>query len=161
MWHVCTGDSFLAGVQALQIGMAEDTLHVHDNPTFSHSTISPSKGKKNKKLKPLPMNYAWVNTMSDVAPARGGGGGVAADVQDYLGAVLTMAVEQNVQPAIRLADFLEMSKNGEGKSYSAEVSARRSGKSSRCRIQCKFSSLEVGLCMARRSVLDSIRYRFQ
>ncbi|OAX39233.1 hypothetical protein K503DRAFT_675819, partial [Rhizopogon vinicolor AM-OR11-026] len=59
-------------------------------------------------IKPRPVNYAWVDDMSDVDWE-------GADVQDSLGAVLAMAMEQGVRPAVGLADFSDMSENGKGK----------------------------------------------
>ncbi|KAG1820991.1 uncharacterized protein BJ212DRAFT_1265528 [Suillus subaureus] len=59
-------------------------------------------------MKPQPVNYTWVNIMSDVDWE-------GVDVQDSLGTALAMAVEEDVWPAVGLADFLDMSKKGKGK----------------------------------------------
>jgi len=101
-------DNFRAAIRALRIGKAKDALRAHDDPGFSPSTAGPARGKKNKKMKLRPVNYAWVNIMSGVDWE-------GADVQDSLGAVLAMAVEQGVRPAVDLATFPDMSNNGKGK----------------------------------------------
>ncbi|KAG1803421.1 uncharacterized protein BJ212DRAFT_1285061 [Suillus subaureus] len=59
-------------------------------------------------MKPRPVNYTWVNIMSDVDWE-------GADVWDSLGAALAMAVEEDVQPAVSLADFPDMSKRAKGR----------------------------------------------
>jgi hypothetical protein len=67
-------------------------------------------------MKPRPVNYAWVNIMSDVDWD-------GADVQDSLGAVLAMAVEQGVRPSVGLANFSEVSENGKGKMRAVSTEA--------------------------------------
>jgi hypothetical protein len=101
-------DNFHAGVRALRIGKAKDTSNVHDDPAFSPSTAGPARGKKHKKVKPRPVNYAWVNVMSDVDWH-------GADVHDSLREVLAAAVERGVRPAVGPADFSDMPNNGKGK----------------------------------------------
>jgi len=103
-----TSDHFRAGMRALRIGNTKNSLHVHDDAEFSQTTAGLARGKKDKKVKPQPVNYAWVNIMSDVDWD-------GADVRDSLGAVLAMAVEEGVRPAIGLADFPDMSKKNKGK----------------------------------------------
>ncbi|OJA18073.1 hypothetical protein AZE42_11918, partial [Rhizopogon vesiculosus] len=116
-------DHFRAGVRALRIGKAKETPQIHDYSIISHSTVGPARGKKNKKIKPRPVNYAWVNVMSDVDWE-------GADVQDSLGAVLAMAMEQGVRPAVGLADFPDTSENGKGKTKAvfSEGDAEMQGK---------------------------------
>ncbi|KAG1753202.1 hypothetical protein EDB19DRAFT_1627218 [Suillus lakei] len=101
-------DHFRAGVRALRIGNAKGTLKVHDDAEFSQATVRLARGKKDRKVKPRPVNYAWVNVMSDVDWE-------GADVRDSLGAALAMAVEEGVRPAVGLADFLDTSKKSKGK----------------------------------------------
>lgn len=109
-------DHFRAAVRALRIGKAKDTLHIQDDPTFFHSAVGPAGGKKRKKMKPRPVNYAWVNIMSDVDWD-------GADVQDSLGAVLAMAVEQGVRPSVGLANFSDVSDNAKGKMRAVSTDA--------------------------------------
>lgn len=101
-------DHFRAGVRALRLGNSKGTLKVHDNAEFSQASVRLSKGKKDRKMKPRRVNYAWVNIMSDVDWE-------GADVRDSLSAVLAMAVGEGVRPAVGLADFPDMSKKGKGK----------------------------------------------
>ena len=109
-------DNFRAGVRALRIGKAKDSLHVQDDPTFFHLASGPAGGKKSRKMKPRPVNYAWVNIMSDVDWD-------GADIQDSLGAVLAMAVEQGVRPPVGLANFSDVSENGKGKMRAVSTEA--------------------------------------
>ncbi|KAG1739870.1 uncharacterized protein EDB91DRAFT_1053735 [Suillus paluster] len=101
-------DHFRAGVRALRIGNAKCALEVHDEGEFSHATVSLAGGKKTRKAKPRPVNYAWVNVMSDVDWE-------GADVRDSLAAVLAMAMEEGVRPAIGLGDYPDMPNKGKGK----------------------------------------------
>ncbi|KAG0692691.1 hypothetical protein DFH29DRAFT_985687 [Suillus ampliporus] len=101
-------DHFRAGVRTLRIGNAKGTLQVHDDAEFSQATVSLGRSKKDRKVKPRPVNYAWVNVMSDVDWE-------GADLRDSLGAVLAMAMEEDVRPAVGLSDFLQTSKKGKGK----------------------------------------------
>ncbi|KAG1780444.1 hypothetical protein EV702DRAFT_1178132 [Suillus placidus] len=101
-------DHFRAGVRALRIGNPKGTSKVHDDAEFSQATVRLARGKKDRKMKPRPVNYAWVNVMSDVDWE-------GADVRDSLGAALAMAAEEGVRPAVGLADFPDMSKKGKGK----------------------------------------------
>lgn len=101
-------DHFRAGVRALRIGNSKGTLKVHDDAEFSQATVWLSKGKKDRKMKPRPVNYAWVNIMSDVDWE-------GADVRDSLSAALAMAAGEGVRPAVGLADFPDISKKGKGK----------------------------------------------
>ncbi|KAG1811146.1 uncharacterized protein BJ212DRAFT_1375166 [Suillus subaureus] len=101
-------DHFRAGVRALRIGNHKGTSKVHDDAEFSRATGRLARGKKDRKMKPRLVNYAWVNVMSDVDWE-------GADVRDSLGAALAMAVGEGVRPAVGLVDFPDMSKKGKGK----------------------------------------------
>jgi hypothetical protein len=101
-------DHFRAGVRALRIGNPKGASKVHADADFSQATVRPARGKKDKKMKPRPVNYAWVNIMSDVDWE-------GANVRDSLGAALAMAVEESVRPAVGLADFPNVSIKGKGK----------------------------------------------
>lgn len=101
-------DHFRAGVRALRIGNTKGTLKVHADADFSQATVRPARGKKDRKMKPRPVNYAWVNIMSDVDWE-------GANVRDSLGAALAMAVEEGVRPAVGPADFPDVSNKGKGK----------------------------------------------
>ncbi|KAG2345075.1 hypothetical protein BDR05DRAFT_147143 [Suillus weaverae] len=101
-------DHFRAGVRALRIGNPKGASKVHDDAEFSPAAVRLARGKKDRKMKPRPVNYAWVNVMSDVDWE-------GADVRDSLGAALAMAVEEGVRPAVGLADFPDMSEKGKGK----------------------------------------------
>ncbi|KAG1828845.1 hypothetical protein EV424DRAFT_1471021 [Suillus variegatus] len=99
-------DHFRAGVRALRIGNSKGTLQVHDDAEFSQPSVAPPRGKKDRrKMKPRPVNYAWVNVMSDVDWE-------GADVRDSLSATLAMAVKEGVRPAVGLSDFPDLSKKG-------------------------------------------------
>ena len=99
-------DHFYAGVRALRIGKAKGAPQ--EDPAVSQSNASLASGKKNKKIKPRPVNYAWVNVVSEVDWEGG-------DVHDSLGAVLAVAVEQGVRPAVRPTNFSNASEGGKGK----------------------------------------------
>jgi hypothetical protein len=101
-------DHFRAGVRALRIGSSKGTSKVHDDAEFSQATARLARGKKGRKMKPRPVNYAWVNVMSDVDWE-------GADVRDTLGAVLAMTVGEGVRPTVDLSDFPDISKKGKGK----------------------------------------------
>ncbi|KAG2127722.1 uncharacterized protein EDB93DRAFT_1096330 [Suillus bovinus] len=98
-------DHFRAGVRALRIGNAKSSLQVHDDAESSPASVGLARGKRDRKMKPRPVNYAWVNVMSDVDWEGG-------DVRDSLSAVLEMAVEEDVRPAVGLSDFPDLSKKG-------------------------------------------------
>jgi hypothetical protein len=95
-------------VRALRIGNPKGTLKVHADAESSQAAVGPTRGKKHKKTKPRPVNYAWVNIMSDVDWE-------GSNVRDSLGAALAMAVEEGVRPAVGPADFLDVSEKGKGK----------------------------------------------
>ncbi|KAG1863760.1 hypothetical protein F4604DRAFT_1586872 [Suillus subluteus] len=101
-------DHFRAGVRALRIGNPTGTSKVHDDAEFSRVTARLARGKNDRKMKPRPVNYAWVNVMSDVDWE-------GADVRDSLGAALAMAVGEGVRPAVGLVDFPDMWNKGKGK----------------------------------------------
>lgn len=101
-------DHFRAGVRALRIGNPKGTLKVHADAELSQATVKLARGKKDRKMKPRPVNYAWVNVMSDVDWE-------GANVRDSLGAALAMAVEDGVRPAVGLVDFPDMPEKGKGK----------------------------------------------
>lgn len=105
-------DHFRAGVRALRIGSPKGTSKVHDDAEFSQATVRLARGKKDRKMKPRPVNYAWVNVMSDVDWE-------GADVRDSLGAALAMAVGEGVRPAVGLVDFVDMRNKGKGKMKAA------------------------------------------
>ncbi|KAG1790718.1 uncharacterized protein HD556DRAFT_1241880 [Suillus plorans] len=99
-------DHFRAGVRALRIGNSKGTLQVHDDAEFPQPSVAPTRGKRDRrKMKPRPVNYAWVNVMSDVDWE-------GADVRDSLSATLAMAVKEGVRPAVGLSDFPDLSKKG-------------------------------------------------
>ncbi|KIJ70378.1 hypothetical protein HYDPIDRAFT_70939, partial [Hydnomerulius pinastri MD-312] len=59
-------------------------------------------------LKPRPVNYSWVNIVSDIDWE-------GSDVRDSLSAVLKMAVEKGVRSHIGPADFPNTKRKDKGK----------------------------------------------
>ncbi|KAG1797231.1 uncharacterized protein BJ212DRAFT_1406353 [Suillus subaureus] len=66
-------DHFRAGVRALRIRNHKGTSKVHNDAEFSRATGKLARGKKDRKMKPRLVNYAWVNVMSE-SVRRGLGG---------------------------------------------------------------------------------------
>jgi hypothetical protein len=52
---------FSVGVRALRIGNLKGTSKVHDDAEFSQTMAKLARSKKGRKMKPRPVNYAWVN----------------------------------------------------------------------------------------------------
>ena len=101
------GDNFRAGVRALRLGGAKDQ-HPFEDSGY-HEAVTSGHGKDKKaKAKPRPVNYSWVNVVSDIDWEGN-------DVHDTLCVVLRLASSEGVKPAIGPADFVNMRRKDKGK----------------------------------------------
>ncbi|KAF9246850.1 hypothetical protein BU15DRAFT_84461 [Melanogaster broomeanus] len=101
------GDNFRAGVRSLRNRGAKDQFPFEDSGY--HETVTHGNGKENKsKLKPRPVNYSWVNVVSDVDWE-------GSDVRDTLRAVLRMAESEGVKPVVGPVDFPNGAHKDKGK----------------------------------------------
>ncbi|KIJ19829.1 hypothetical protein PAXINDRAFT_96152 [Paxillus involutus ATCC 200175] len=101
------GDNFRAGVRSLRIGGAKDQ-HPFEDSGY-HETVTHGHGKEKKsKLKPRPVNYSWVNIVSDIDWE-------GSDVHDTLCAVLRMATSEGVKPVVGPVDFPNCARKDKGK----------------------------------------------
>ena len=109
------GDNFRAGVRALRLGGAKEQ-HPFEDSGY-HEAVTNGHGKDKKaKVKPRPVNYSWVNVVSDIDWE-------GSDVHDTLCAVLRMASSEGVKPVIGPADFANMRRKDKGKKRAASVTA--------------------------------------
>ncbi|KIL00478.1 hypothetical protein PAXRUDRAFT_129831 [Paxillus rubicundulus Ve08.2h10] len=101
------GDNFRAGVRSLRLGGAKDQ-HAFEDSGY-HEAVTHGHGKEKKsKLKPRPVNYSWVNIVSDIDWE-------GSDVHDTLCAVLRMATSEGVKPAVGSVDFPNCARKDKGK----------------------------------------------
>lgn len=107
------GDNFRAGVRALRLGGAKDQ-HPFEDSGY-HEAVTNGHGKDKKaKAKPRPVNYSWVNVVSDIDWE-------GSDVHDTLCAVLRMASSEGMKPVISPADFTSMRRRDKGKKRASVV----------------------------------------
>lgn len=107
------GDNFRAGVRALRLRGAKDQ-HPFEDSGY-HEAVTNGHGKDKKaKAKPRPVNYSWVNVVSDIDWE-------GSDVHDTLCAVLRMASSEGVKPVIGPADFANTRRKDKGKKRAASV----------------------------------------
>ena len=108
-------DNFRAGVRALRLGGAKDQ-HPFEDSGY-HEAVTNGHGKDKKaKAKPRPVNYSWVNVVSDIDWE-------GSDVHDTLCAVMRIASTEGVKPVIGPADFANVGRRDKGKKRAASVSA--------------------------------------
>lgn len=101
------GDNFRAGVRALRLGGAKDQHPFEDSGYHEAMTNGSGKDKK-AKAKPRPVNYSWVNVVSDIDWE-------GSDVHDTLCAVTRMASSEGVKPVIGPPDFANTGRRDKGK----------------------------------------------
>ncbi|KAH7888108.1 hypothetical protein F5I97DRAFT_1936104 [Phlebopus sp. FC_14] len=101
------GDNFRAGVRALRIGGTKDQHSFEDSGYQETINCGRTKDKK-LKLKPRPVNYSWVNIVSDVDWEGG-------DIHDTLKAILRVAMNDNVKPIVGPLDFPGALRKDKGK----------------------------------------------
>ncbi|KAF8556279.1 hypothetical protein OG21DRAFT_675549 [Imleria badia] len=107
------GDNFRAGVRALRLGGAKDQ-HPFEDSGY-HEAVTNVHGKDKKaKAKPRPVNYSWVNVVSDIDWE-------GSDVHDTLCAVLRVASSEELKPVIGPADFTNMRRRDKGKKRASVV----------------------------------------
>ena len=100
------GDNFRAGVRALRLGGAKDQHPPED------SGYHEAMGKEKKaKAKPRPVNYSWVNVVSDIDWE-------GSDIHDTLCVVMRVATE-GVKPVVGPPDFVSGGRS-KGKKRAAE-----------------------------------------
>jgi len=107
------GENFRAGVRALRLGGAKDQHPFEDSGYHEAVTIGHGKDKK-AKAKPRPVNYSWVNVVSDIDWE-------GSDVHDTLCTVLRMASSEGVKPVIGPADFASARRRDKGKKRTASA----------------------------------------
>ena len=107
------GDNFRAGVRALRLGGAKDQ-HPFEDSGY-HEAMADGNGKdKKSKTKPRPVNYSWVNVVSDIDWEGN-------DVHDTLCTVVQMASAEGVKPAIGPPDFANTGRKDKGKKRAASA----------------------------------------
>ncbi|KAI9575049.1 hypothetical protein HD554DRAFT_2010094 [Boletus coccyginus] len=107
------GENFRAGVRALRLGGAKDQ-HPFEDSGY-HEAVTNGHGKDKKaKAKPRPVNYSWVNVVSDIDWE-------GSDVHDTLCTVLRMAASEGVKPVIGPADFASARRRDKGKKRAASA----------------------------------------
>lgn len=105
------GDNFRAGVRALRLGGAKDQHPFEDSGYHEAMTNGSGKDKK-AKTKPRPVNYSWVNIVSDIDWE-------GSDVHDTLCAVMRIASSEGVKPVIGPPDFANAGRRDKGKKRAA------------------------------------------
>jgi len=108
------GDNFRAGVRALRLRAAKDQ-HPFEDSGY-HEAVTTGQGRDKSKTKPRPVNYSWVNVVSDIDWEGG-------DVHDTLCTVMRMVSSDGIKPVVGPPDFANGGRRDKGKKRSISMGA--------------------------------------